>query len=109
MEIGTGGLTTKITTARPSTPVANCSASTTVRPRPTSKTTSAKDGANYRRIDMIQRAKTAYERALHQHLVRQGWSQEEIDWADENPYIRQAIKSFAAGWKARTDMDEVNE
>lgn len=50
--------------------------------------------------------KEHYREALHAHLVDMGWTQSEIEWADENPYIRQAERSFAAGWDAAKAMQQ---
>jgi hypothetical protein len=49
-------------------------------------------------MDDVEKQK--YREALRAHLTHMGWSQEELDWADENPYIRQAERSFEAGWNA---------
>jgi hypothetical protein len=38
--------------------------------------------------------------ALLELLRREGFSDAEIAWADENPTIRSLVRGFIAGWKA---------
>lgn len=58
---------------------------------------------------MAKKEPTPRQKALAEHLLAEGYTAEEIAWASEQPQLRQAIRSFNAGWAARHKAHEVLE
>lgn len=65
--------------------------------------------AFYWRDTMQKKEQTARELAFVEHLRAEGFTEDEMAWEDEQPMIRQARRSFNAGWAARHKVHEVHE